>query len=69
MMKVILMRMTVMMPVMNVISLTDTPSLDSYEVTFEVREFRPLSGGINTLIGNNDASLVGHHCNFCVVSF
>jgi hypothetical protein len=31
---------------------------DSYEVTFEVREYRPVSGGVNTLIGNNDASLV-----------
>ncbi|XP_076450152.1 sorting and assembly machinery component 50 homolog [Babylonia areolata] len=36
----------------------ESSSVDSYEVTFEVREFRPVSGGINTLIGNNDASLL-----------
>lgn len=36
----------------------DDPACDCYEVTFEVKELRPVSGGINTLIGNNDASLV-----------
>ncbi|PVD33657.1 hypothetical protein C0Q70_04915 [Pomacea canaliculata] len=35
----------------------DDPACDCYEVTFEVKELRPVSGGINTLIGNNDASL------------
>ncbi|KAK7098539.1 sorting and assembly machinery component 50 homolog A-like isoform X2 [Littorina saxatilis] len=36
----------------------DSANKDSYEITFEVREFRPISGGMNTLIGNNDASLL-----------
>ncbi|KAK7479741.1 hypothetical protein BaRGS_00029017 [Batillaria attramentaria] len=43
----------------------DSGGQTGYEVTFEVREFRPVSGGINTLIGNNDASLTrGYSCNF-----
>ncbi|KAK6191273.1 hypothetical protein SNE40_003004 [Patella caerulea] len=33
-------------------------SPNGYEVLFEVRESRPVTGGINTLIGNNDASLL-----------
>lgn len=36
----------------------DSVSTDSYEVTFEVEELRRVSGGINTLIGTNDASLL-----------
>lgn len=44
-------------------------TVDGYEVTFEVEEMRRVSGGINTLIGTNDASLVSKffYAVFCTI--
>ncbi|GAB1605094.1 sorting and assembly machinery component 50 homolog [Argonauta hians] len=39
-------------------SVKDDATKDLYEVTFEVEEQKRVSGGINTLIGTNDASLL-----------
>ena len=41
---------------------------DGYEITYTVVEPRVIAGGINTLVGTNDGSLVSLYCKQSFIS-
>ena len=43
----------------NIIRQVQMPGLDGYDITYNVVEPRIIAGGVSTLVGTNDGSLVG----------
>jgi len=42
----------------------DSKVENSYDITYVTEEHRPISGGINTAVGQNEGSLVRKFCFF-----